>query len=132
MAITCHFIDDSWTLCSHLLRFIYVPSHHTKDELEQYLLEVLTKWNVETKILTITADNCTTNDGMISILAEKLSDDLLLEGDYLHMRCCAHILNLVVKDELSILDSAIVRIRESVSFWTSTPQRYEKFQDMAK
>ncbi|WCJ37929.1 Zinc finger BED domain-containing protein RICESLEEPER 2 [Euphorbia peplus] len=97
MTITCHFIDDSWTLCSHLLRFIYVPSPHTKDELAQHLLEVLTKWNIETNISTITVVNCTTND-----------------------------------DGLSILDSAIVRIRESVSFWSSTPQRYEKFQDMGK
>ncbi|KAH7861567.1 hypothetical protein Vadar_027841 [Vaccinium darrowii] len=25
MAVTTHFIDDSWTLQSHIMRFVYVP-----------------------------------------------------------------------------------------------------------
>ncbi|KAF1878085.1 hypothetical protein Lal_00022743 [Lupinus albus] len=45
------------------------------------------------------------------------------------MRCCAHILNLVVKYGLSIISSAIERVRDNVSFWTATPKREEKFEE---
>lgn len=45
------------------------------------------------------------------------------------MRCCAHILNLVVNDGLSIIGDAIERVRGVIAFCTSTPKRYEKFED---
>ncbi|KAK9905216.1 hypothetical protein M0R45_000410 [Rubus argutus] len=38
MAITSHFIDDSWKLQSHLLRFIYAPCPHTTEILEGELM----------------------------------------------------------------------------------------------
>ncbi|KAF1887721.1 hypothetical protein Lal_00023728 [Lupinus albus] len=53
----------------------------------------------------------------------------ILGGQMFHMRCCAHILNLVVKDGLSIISIAIERVRDSVSFWTATPKREEKFKE---
>jgi len=43
------------------------------------------------------------------------------------MRCCAHVLNLIVKDGLYIISDTIERIRESVHIWTITPKRGEKF-----
>uniref|UniRef100_A0A452YAD7 HAT C-terminal dimerisation domain-containing protein n=1 Tax=Aegilops tauschii subsp. strangulata TaxID=200361 RepID=A0A452YAD7_AEGTS len=57
---------------------------------------------------------------------------LLCEGTLLHMCCCAHILNLVVKDGLDAMKSAIENIRESVAYWTASPKRIETFEDMAK
>jgi len=45
------------------------------------------------------------------------------------MRCCVHILNLIVKDGLSVIFSAIEKVRESVNFWTTTPKREEKFKE---
>jgi hypothetical protein len=48
------------------------------------------------------------------------------------MRCCALILNLIVKDGLDVMKSAIVNIRESVAYWTTTGKRIEKFEEMAK
>lgn len=115
-----------------LNRFVYVPAPHNKEELADNQMVGLTKWNIETKISTITVDNCSANDGMISLLKEKLFGDLLCEGEILYMRCCAHILNLVVKDGLSAIGDALSRIRDSVSFWSSSPQRVEKFEEVAK
>ncbi|KAF7142253.1 hypothetical protein RHSIM_Rhsim05G0141200 [Rhododendron simsii] len=56
------------------------------------------------RISSITVDNCSTNDAMIDLLWDKLdSTSLMLGGDLFHMRCCAHILNLVVKDGLDVI-----------------------------
>jgi hypothetical protein len=57
---------------------------------------------------------------------------LLNDGKLLHMRCSAHILNLVVKDGLEVLKDAIENIRDSVAYWTATPKRVEKFDEIAK
>ncbi|KAK9151688.1 hypothetical protein Syun_009997 [Stephania yunnanensis] len=45
------------------------------------------------------------------------------------MRCCAHIHNLIVKDGMSVMKVVLEKIRESVSFWRSTPKRVEKFKE---
>ncbi|RVW94116.1 Zinc finger BED domain-containing protein RICESLEEPER 2 [Vitis vinifera] len=101
IAINVHYIDESW--------FVYVPPPHTK-----VLSDVLLDWNMDRKLSTITVDNCSSNDAMIDILSEKLSSSgsLLLNGKIFHMRCAAHVLNLIVKE--------------------ATPSRVEKFEDAAR
>ena len=113
-------------------RFVYVPTPHTSNVLAQELMDALTNWNIETKISTIMVDNCNSNDGMISIISSKLSTELLLDGKFLHMRCCAHILNLVVKEGLSLIEDAIEKIRDSVAYWSASPSRVEKFEEVAR
>ena len=44
------------------------------------------------------------------------------------MRCCAHVLNLIVKDGLDKLDGAINRIRATVEYAGSSPQRAQIFK----
>ena len=84
-------------------------------------------WNIDTKLSTITLDNCTTNDAMIDKIKDKLHlGSLLRDGSLLHMRCCAHILNLIVKDGLEVVKEGVENIRDSVTYWTTTPKRKEK------
>ncbi|KAL0462634.1 UNVERIFIED_CONTAM: hypothetical protein Slati_0151000 [Sesamum latifolium] len=129
MAVTSHFVDNSWTLRSFILRFVYVSAPHTAEVLAQALSEILMDWNIDRKLSTITVDNCTTNDAMFHHLLDKLpSKDLPLDGKVLHMRCCAHILNLIVKDGLEIIGGAIEKIRYSVMYWTASPARVENFE----
>ncbi|KAK7360573.1 hypothetical protein VNO77_02579 [Canavalia gladiata] len=133
MAITTHYIDSSWKLQNHILRFAYVPAPHTSDRLCDVLIDCLMDWNIDAKLSTITLDNCSTNDSMIAKIKEKLRPSVLLkDGSLLHMRCCAHILNLIVKDGLDVVKDGIERIWDSVAFWIATPKRKEKFEDCVK
>ena len=106
---------------------------HTAEVIFEVIYEALVEWNLDEKITTVTLDNCSTNDALIPELVRKIGKGkLLLEGKLLHMRCCAHILNLIVKDGLDVIQPAIAKIRDSVAFWTATPKRVEKFEEIAK
>ncbi|CAN1786445.1 Putative AC transposase [Linum perenne] len=133
MAVTAHYIDNNWRLRNHLLQFIYVSAPHTADNLASRLFRCMMEWNVDAKLSSITLDNCSTNDKMINIIKSKLvSSFLIKDGALLHMRCTAHILNLIVKDGLDVLNDGIEKIRDSVVYWTATPKRIEFFQEVAK
>ncbi|XP_038995861.1 zinc finger BED domain-containing protein RICESLEEPER 2-like [Hibiscus syriacus] len=115
------------------IKFIYVPCPHTAEVLADVLYESLCDWNIDRKISTITVDNCSTNDLMIHLLLDKLSlNSLILGGELFHMRCCAHILNLIVQDGLSVIGDGIDRIRDNVYFWSATKKRIEKFEEAAR
>ena len=97
------------------------------------LVDCLLDWNVDTKLSTITLDNCSTNDALVDILLGKLQPEkLICLGRLFHMRCCAHILNLIVKDGLEVIKGGIEKIRESVLYWSATPKRKEKFKETTK
>ena len=114
-------------------RFAYVQCPHTKETIAKVLLECLVDFNLDDKISTITVDNCSTNDGVVEGLLEKLDPaTLILDGKFLHMTCCAHILNLIVKEGLDIIGEAIEKVRDAVAFWTATPKRVEKFKDACR
>jgi len=57
---------------------------------------------------------------------------LILDGRFLHMRCCAHILNLIVKDGLDVISDAIEKVHDVVAFWIATPKKVEKFEDACR
>ncbi|CAI0380511.1 unnamed protein product, partial [Linum tenue] len=133
MVVTAHYINNSWTLRSHMLRFIYVPAPHSSERIASVFVNCMLDWNIDTKVSTITLDNCSTNDAMISKIKKKLVLSYLLrEGALLHMRCSAHILNLIVKDGLDVVKDGIEKIRNSVSYWLATPKRLEFFQETSK
>ncbi|XBH79377.1 hypothetical protein VPH35_105372 [Triticum aestivum] len=69
----------------------------------------------------------------MTILPDKLdTSSLMLDGQFLHMRCASHILNLIGKDGMSVLEEGVERVRDSVAFWSAMPKRHEKFEKMAK
>ena len=55
-------------------------------------------------------------------------DNHVLNGDYVHMRCCTHVLNLIVKSGLKEdKQGSISKIRHAVKWVKSSPSRLEKF-----
>jgi hypothetical protein len=88
-------------------------------------------------VSTVTLDNCSTNDNVMKEMQYKVPlSFLMLHSKLLHMCCAAHIINLIVKDGMSIKDAlgvkvmevGIGRIRDTVGFWSSTPKRHEQFE----
>ncbi|KAL1193320.1 putative AC transposase [Cardamine amara subsp. amara] len=88
------------------------------------------EWGIEEKIFTLTLDNASANDTMQEILKERLNldDNLFCGGEFFHVRCCAHILNLIVQDGLKIIGGALSKIRDSVKYIKASQSRGIAFQ----
>ena len=101
--------------------------------LTEVLIDAMLGWNVDLRLSAITVDNYSTNDNMIGKIKAKLSVDCLLNDEpLLHMRCTAHILNLIVRIGLDVIKHAIDNVRDSVVFWTASPKRIERFEDVCR
>jgi hypothetical protein len=46
----------------------------------------------------------------------------------MHVRCCVHILNLIVTEELKEVDESIMRVRSVVKYVKSSPSKFESFK----
>ncbi|KAL5562425.1 hypothetical protein UlMin_032172 [Ulmus minor] len=122
-------LPDHFKRCT----FMYVTCPPNAETISDALMGCLMDWNVDRNLSTLIVDNCTTNDAAIPIMKDKLfSSGLMLSGDFFHLHCSAHILNLIVKDGMSILDKCIVNIHESVSYWTTTTKRNKNFMETAR
>uniref|UniRef100_A0A2N9INA8 BED-type domain-containing protein n=1 Tax=Fagus sylvatica TaxID=28930 RepID=A0A2N9INA8_FAGSY len=79
-------------------------------------------------------DNASSNGGTIKFLETVTKDwnGTILEHQFLHMRCCAHILNLIVGEGLKERDSSISKVRDAVRYVKSSPNRFQIFKDYVK
>lgn len=82
----------------------------------------LQKWGID-RVFTVTVDNASSNDGTIKYLKMLKGPDAVLDCKFLHFRCCAHIVNLVVKDGLEEYSELITKIRNLVRYVRSSPGR---------
>ncbi|KAL5787808.1 hypothetical protein ACOSP7_004757 [Xanthoceras sorbifolium] len=102
MVVTAHYIDDYWQLQKKILSFSQIADHRG-ETIGKCIEKVLIDWGID-KVFTITMDNASSNNTAILYIKRKLNswkaDGAILDGKYLHLRCCAHIVNLIVNDGL--------------------------------
>uniref|UniRef100_A0A9I9E9Q8 Zinc finger BED domain-containing protein RICESLEEPER 2-like n=1 Tax=Cucumis melo TaxID=3656 RepID=A0A9I9E9Q8_CUCME len=66
--------------------------------------------------MILTVDNTSSNDTAVAYLLKRFNKGLLFGGKFLHVRCCAHILNLIVTDAFKEHNDCIDKIRYAVRF----------------
>jgi len=78
----------------------------------------------------LTLDNASANDVMQDHLNSQLTmhNWLLCEGEFFHVHCSAHILNLIVHDGLKVASDALHKIIESVKYVRGSEARIKKFK----
>ncbi|KAG5105740.1 hypothetical protein JHK82_042710 [Glycine max] len=86
------------------------------------------------RVFSITVDNVSSNDVAISYLKSGIEDwnTNPLKEEKLHVRYCAHILNLVVNDGLKEYHSSIRKIRSAVKYVRASPDRMDRFKIFIK
>ncbi|KAJ0915548.1 putative transcription factor/ chromatin remodeling BED-type(Zn) family [Helianthus annuus] len=127
MCLTAHFIDDDWNLHKRIINFCPIVGH-SGVLIGRAVEKCLTEWGLK-NVLTVTVDNASSNDIAIQHLQKVFNhwECGVLKGEFLHMRCAAHILNLVVKDGLTTLSLPIKKIRALVKYVRSSPAGLQKF-----
>ena len=131
MVITTDFIDNDWCLNMRIISFSVIEDHRGKS-IGKKIMACLQNWGIE-KLFAITTDSATTNDIAIGyvtmqLLASKNDDALVLVGQNMHVRCCAHILNLTVVSRLGELHASVVVIRNTMKYVRSSTTRLWTFK----
>ncbi|XP_026383327.1 zinc finger BED domain-containing protein DAYSLEEPER-like [Papaver somniferum] len=116
ISLIAHYLDQDWVLQKKLLNFCPLPPLHTGEHLSAKLFAMIEDWGIEVKVSNITLDNAANNGACAGIMKSRLvaKKILLNDGKLLHVRCCAHILALIVKEGLKNIDLAVLKIRASV------------------
>ncbi|KAG8649371.1 hypothetical protein MANES_08G086122v8 [Manihot esculenta] len=119
MCITAHYIDDNWTLHKKTLNFCPIGSHKG-DDISMAVESCLLNWGIK-RVFTVTVDNTSSNDVAVTYLKKKINGwgFGILNCKYLHMRCIAHIINLVVVNGLKENIEVVKRVREAVRYFKS-------------
>ncbi|XP_020426552.1 zinc finger BED domain-containing protein RICESLEEPER 1-like [Prunus persica] len=133
LCLTVHFIDVNWKWEKIILNFSFMPPPHTGVALCEKIYRLLTDWGVKKKLFSMTLDNASSNDTFVELLKGQLNlkDALLMNGKFFHIRCCAHILNLIVQDGLKHIDDSVGKIRESIKYARGSQGRKQKFLNCA-
>ncbi|KAH0782042.1 hypothetical protein KY290_001640 [Solanum tuberosum] len=102
---------------------------HKGETIAKAIESCLLDWGIE-NLLTVTLDNATANDAAITHLKGRISDwkGVIMENIFLHVRCNAHILNLIVKEGLSEQNKSISRVRNAVKYVKSSCARTTSFK----
>ncbi|KAK9733116.1 hypothetical protein RND81_04G044500 [Saponaria officinalis] len=109
MCLTAHFVDNYWNLLKKIIIFCPIYSH---------------------KVFTLIVDNVSSNDTACVELKKLLQkkQNLVARGNYMHVRCVAHIINLIVWDGLKANKKSINKVRYAVKFSKSSPNRLQYFK----
>ena len=100
ICLTAHYIDSDWKLQKRILNFCTMSNQKGKS-IGKLVEHCLHGWGLE-KVFTVTVDNASTNDTAIKVLKKRVNGwaGAVLEGDFMHQQCVAHILNLIVTESL--------------------------------
>ncbi|GJX79677.1 zinc finger BED domain-containing protein RICESLEEPER 2-like protein [Tanacetum coccineum] len=107
MCLTAHYIDNDWVLKKNVFELLPISSHR---------------------------DYASANEVLCRNLKSKFAnwEKSVLEGKWLHVRCTAHVMNLIVQDGLSHIGKSVDCVRAAVKYIRHSPQRLAKFKEYAE
>ena len=132
LCVTAHYIGPDFVLKKKIIAFKDVKYPHTGVAIEEAITTVLTDYGIKEKMFTITLDNAANNKTACDLLQESGKQDMLFGGEHLLVRCCAHILNILVQDGMNVASAVIELIRDLIRNINSSPARIQNFNEIAQ
>ncbi|CAH9107844.1 unnamed protein product, partial [Cuscuta europaea] len=133
MCVTAHWIDKFWKLQKRIIKFAALPPSLDGSSLADEILLCFGEWKIGHKVFSFTVDNASYNDTMIASLKKHLlrKNTLLLNGNFVHIRCSCHIINLLVQAGLKLIDDVVIKIRKTVTHLRHSMPKNKKIYEIA-
>jgi hypothetical protein len=101
MGVIANYVDSKWNLIEELIGFEHLTDIHSGEALAIVVNNLLLRYQLTDRIISITTDNASNNGTMMGALNRSLVDaldkGLFLDGKIQHIPCLAHILQLAVQ-----------------------------------
>lgn len=117
-----------------VLSFVHVPPPRRGVDIADAIFKCIKEWGIENKIFSVSVDNAYYNDRCLKKLKVLLSrhQKLVLDGKLFHVRCCAHILNLLVQDGIGRIREIVEKVHDSVRFINQSEARLRTFSEIVQ
>ncbi|XP_042036820.1 zinc finger BED domain-containing protein RICESLEEPER 2-like [Salvia splendens] len=134
ICLTAHFVDENWKLNSKILAFCSMPPPHSGIEIARKVYHILADWKIDRKVFSLTLDSSSANNDMVEILKMRLGlqNSLLCNGEFFRVKCCSHLLTLMVQEGLEVASEALDKIRDSIKYVKASEARMIKFKECAR
>jgi hypothetical protein len=129
IALTYHYLNESFEMVSGLLDFIPIVGKHSGKSLANSLIQVFQNFGIhQNQVFTITVDNASNNDTLIShLITEKW-----LQDKECHIRCFAHIFNLAAQDLIESISDLIRQSKINNKFIRGSVGRLADLESLCK
>ncbi|XP_056694956.1 zinc finger BED domain-containing protein RICESLEEPER 2-like [Spinacia oleracea] len=134
MCITAHWVDANWKIQKRIIKFGALTPPFDGVSLADEIALCLGQWKIDHKIFSFTVDNASYNDCMISSLKAHLlrKNCLFYGGEFFHLRCACHIINLVVQAGFKGIDDVVIKIKSVVKHFKHSIPKKKKFYSVAE
>jgi hypothetical protein len=108
-----------------------VHCFHSGVNIAEHILQVISEYNMNSKVFSLTLDNASANASAMTKLIPHLVPDVTgsaIASILLHQRCACHIINLIVKSRLKHIKEKYEDFRRVISWLNSSNQHIASFK----
>lgn len=127
LSITLHWIDNNWCMQRILLDLVPLHERHTGIFIAKNIIEQVEYFGLGKQLLSLTMDNAANMDACGRHLASLL-ESRYNNTNFCRIRCASHILNLAVKEGLSVLDKSVKKARDFTSHIRRSQPSFEELK----
>uniref|UniRef100_A0A0B7BIP8 BED-type domain-containing protein n=1 Tax=Arion vulgaris TaxID=1028688 RepID=A0A0B7BIP8_9EUPU len=102
IAVTAHYISETWEMCSFLLECIRYDDEQTSESLAMELMRIVTDWGITNKLCAIVTDS-----------TANIFAAVRLTG-WMHLPCFAHSINLIVQSGINTIKAIHDKVKTIV------------------
>nr|CAI5850359.1 unnamed protein product [Callosobruchus analis] len=117
VGITAHWINEG-KMESHLLECVEFSDRHTASNLTNLLQKVFSEWEITGKICCVVTDNAHNIVAAVN------------NGNWRHVSCFAHSLNLIVQSGLTRIEPVLNKVRKIVEHFRRSPHALAKLNQV--
>ncbi|GMH31543.1 hypothetical protein Nepgr_033387 [Nepenthes gracilis] len=134
ICIAAQFIDSHWKLHRRILCCRALVPPYDGISVADDVACLLSNWSIEHKIFSITLDDTSYNESMVSSLESSLYTKkvLLSEGSFFQVHCFAQVITVIAHSTLKLIDNVLDKARDLIKFVNRSPSQRKKFLELAE